>query len=107
MQDNRTTDNRTRHYLVEPEDWAIAFEPFEEKPDEALRLALNFAILRTELDSLLIKSKPVMDALDDAMEILFPYTSFHDATVDLFLKFTEGKLTFEEEQMLHALGVKF
>ena len=107
MQDNRTTDNRTQHQLVDPEDWDIAFEPYEDKPDEALRLALNFAILRTELDGLLIKSPPVMEALDDAMEILFPYTSFHDATVDLFLKFTEGKLTFDEEQMLNALGFKF
>ena len=107
MQDNPNTDNRTQHDLVDPEDWAIAFEAYDEKPDEALRLALNFAILRTELDGLLIKSKPVMEALDDAMEILFPFTTFHDASLDLFLRFTEGKLTFDEEQMLNALGVKF
>ena len=36
MQDNRTTDNRTEHELVDPEDWAIAFEPYDEKPYEAL-----------------------------------------------------------------------
>jgi hypothetical protein len=41
------------------------------------------------------------------MEILFPDTSFHDASLDLFVKFTEGKLTFDEEQMLNALCVKF
>lgn len=47
------------------------------------------------------------ETLDLAMEVLFPYTDFHKAPFDLFLKFTDGKLTFEEEQMLNALGVKF
>jgi hypothetical protein len=47
-----------------------------------------------------------MEALDLAMEVLFPYTDFHKASFDLFLKFTDGKLTFDEEQMLKALGVK-
>ena len=102
MQDNPNTNNQ----LVDPEDWSIAFEPYYEKPEAALRLGLNLAILRTELDSLLIKSQPVMESLDDAMEVLFPYTSFHDASLDLFLRFTEGKLTFEEEQLLNAMGVK-
>lgn len=41
----------------------------------------------------------------DAMQALFPLTDFHKASFDLFLKFTDGELTFEEEQMLRALGV--
>jgi hypothetical protein len=102
MQDNPNTNIQ----LVDPQDWATAFEPYEDEPDQALRLSLNLAILRSELDSMLIKSQPVMESLDDALEILFPYTSFHDASLDLFLKFTEGKLTFEEEQLLSAMGVK-
>jgi len=106
MQDNRSTENQSQHYLVDPQDWATAFEPYEDKPDAALRLGLNLAILRTELDMLLIKSQPVIDALDDALEILFPFTSFHDASLDLFIKFTEGKLTFDEEQLLNALGIR-
>jgi hypothetical protein len=106
MQDNPNTDNETQHDLVDPEDWAIAFEAYEDKPDAALRLGLNLSMLRTELDGLLIKSQPALEALDDALEILFPFTSFHDASLDLFLRFTEGKLTFDEEQVLNALGVK-
>jgi hypothetical protein len=54
MQDNRSTENQSQHYLVDPQDWAIAFEPYDENPNEALRLGLNLAILRTELDSMLI-----------------------------------------------------
>ena len=48
-----------------------------------------------------------MEALDEAMEVLFPFTEFHRTSFELFLKFTDGELTFEEEQMLRALGVKF
>ena len=48
-----------------------------------------------------------MEALDDAMTVLFALTEFHDVSFNLFLKFSEGKLSFEEEQMLRALGVKF
>jgi hypothetical protein len=107
MQDNRNTDNQPQHVLVDTDDWALAFEPYEGKPSAALNLGFNLAMLRIELDSLLIKSQPVIDALDDAMEVLFHYTDFHDASFDLFIRFTEGKLTLDEEQMLNALGVKF
>ena len=103
MQDNPNTADE----LVEPEEWALAFEPYEGRPYEALQLGFNLAALRIELDSLLIKSKPVMEALDLAMEILFDFTDFHDASFDLFVRLTEGKLTLDEEQMLNALGIKF
>jgi hypothetical protein len=48
----------------------------------------------------MFKSRPVIEALDLAMEVLFPYTSFYAASFDLFIRLTEGRLTFEEEQML-------
>lgn len=103
MQENPNTDDQ----LVDAENWAIAFEPYEGKPSAALNLGFNLAVLRTELDMMLIKSQPVMEALDLAMEVLFPFTEFHDAAFDLFIRLTEGQLTKEEEQMLNALGIKF
>ena len=107
MQDNPNTEKPTRHELVDPEDWALALEPYEGRPYEALNLGFNLAKLRIELDSLLIKSQPVIDALDDGMKVLFHYTDFHDASFELFIRLTEGKLTLDEEQMLNALGIKF
>ena len=47
-----------------------------------------------------------MEALDEAMTVLFALTEFHDVGFNLFLKFSEGQLTIEEGQMLNALGVK-
>jgi len=107
MQDNPNTDNETQHELVDPEDWALALEPYKGNPSAALNLGFNLAALRIELDGLLIKSQPVIDALDDAIGVLFHFTDFHDASYDLFIRLTEGKLTRDEEQMLNALGIEF
>jgi hypothetical protein len=68
----------------------------------ALRTAFNMRILQNDLDSLLIKPRPVMEALDLAMEVLFPFTDFHKASFEMFLKYTDSNLTFDEEQMLKA-----
>ena len=96
------------------------FGQFHRKPDTAnirsmsiliflIALALITNLLRRGASTfmLLIKNRPVMEALDLAMETLFPYTDFHKASFDLFLRLVDGRLTFEEEQMLNALGVKF
>lgn len=103
---NTNTDNQTQWPLLDSEDWEAAFEPYEDDPVSALSLGFKLARLRLYLDAQLIKPSPVMEALDLAMKALFPYTGFHKASFDLFLKFMDGKLTFDEEQMLRALGVK-
>ena len=107
MPDNPNTEDLTPDLLVDQDDWEIAFEPFKGNAYAALRLGFNFAMLRKHFDSQLIKPRPVIEALDLGMEVLFPHTSFHKASFDLFLRLVDGKLTFEEEQMLNALGVKF
>ena len=112
MQDNPSTintddtDAQTHEFEMEREDWELAFEPFEGHPYAALRMGFNIATIRKNLNGLLLKSRPVMETLELAMGVLFPYTDFHKASFELFLKFTDGKLTFDEEQMLNALGVK-
>ena len=109
MQDNPSTDNthnQTPEFDLDREDWELAFESFEKNTYPVLKLGFNFAIMRKYLDGLLIKPRPVMEALDEAMTVLFALTEFHDVGFNLFLKFSEGQLTYEEEQMLNALGVK-
>ena len=39
------------------------------------------------------------------MEVLFGYSEFREASFDLFIRLTEGKLSVEEEQILNALGI--
>src|SRR5215213_5969651 len=110
MQDNPSTENtdtQTREIDMDREDWELAFEPLEKNSFAVLKLGFNFAIMRKYLDSQLFKPRPVMEALDEAMTVLFALTEFHDVSFNLFIKFTEGKLTLEEEQILTALGVEF
>ena len=110
MQINITTDTTDEdpipNPLVERELWEQAFEPFEGEYYAALRLGFNLAMLRNYLEGQLIKYSPVMESLDIAMEVLFGYSEFREASLDLFIRLTEGKLSREEEQMLNALGIK-
>ena len=92
--------------IVERDLWEQAFEPFEGEYYAALRLGFNFAMLRKHYDTQLIKCAPIIESLEIAMYVLFKYSEFHDASYDLFIRLTEGKLTREEEQMLNALGIK-
>jgi hypothetical protein len=110
MQNNPNTDNtdiQTQPFDIDRADWELAFKPYEGDPSAALGLGFNLAILRSYLEVQLFKPRPVLETLDLAMEALFPLTDFHKASFDLFLKFMDGKLSFEEEQMLNALGIKF
>lgn len=109
MQDNPNTDDtdtQTQRLDVDHDDWEFALKPYEADPRAALLLGFNVAILRAYLDAQTIKYRPVIEALDLALEVLFPHTAFHNASFDLFLRYTDGKITFEEEQMLNALGIK-
>jgi hypothetical protein len=109
MQNNPNTENtdtQTHEIDMDREDWELAFESLEKNSYQVLKLGFNFAIMRQYLDRQLIKPRPIMEALDDAMTVLFAMTQFHDVGFNLFLKFSEGQLTIEEEQMLNALGVK-
>src|ERR1044071_6776374 len=81
--------------LVERDLWEQAFEPFDGEYYAALRLGFNFAMLRKYYDTRLIKSAPVIESLEIAMHVLFKYSEFHDASYDLFIRLTEGKLTLE------------
>jgi hypothetical protein len=109
MQDNPTTDNtdnQTQEIDIDRDDWEFALQPYEGNPRAALLFGFNVAVLRAYLDAQTIKCRKAIEALDLALEALFPLTEFHKASFDLFLKYMDGKLTFEEEQMLNALGVQ-
>jgi hypothetical protein len=110
MQEDPTTDytdNQTQQLDIDRDDWEFAFQPFEGNPREALLLGFNLAVLRAYLDTRTIKYRKAIEALDLALEVLFPLTHFHTASYSLFLKYMDGQLTFDEEQMLNALGIKF
>ena len=111
MQDNPNitddTGSNKPYFEMDHGDWQLAFEAFKDNAFAAKRMGFNLRMIHHYLDAQLFKPHPVMEALDLAMEVLFPYTDFHKASFDLFLKYTDAGLTFQEEEMLKALGVKF
>ena len=64
-------------------------------------------ILKAYLAVAPLKIQESIEALDCAMEVLYPFTEFHEVSYDLFVRLASGKLTRDEEQILDALGVKF
>ena len=106
MDDQDDTGSNTPYFEMDREDWELAFEHLRGTGYTAIKMGQNIRMLYKYLDTQLFKPRPVMEALDLALEVLFPLTEFHKATFDLFLKSVDCELTFEEEQMLRALGIK-
>jgi hypothetical protein len=107
MQEDPNTDQVTRLSLTDTDDWIAAFEPYREDASAALSLAFKLAMLRAYLDAQTIKYRHAIEVLDMALEVLFPHTEFHNGSFDLFIRLVEGRLTFEEGEMLKALGINF
>jgi hypothetical protein len=105
MQDNPNTEDE--RYRLDTEDWILAFAPYDGEPRAALSLGVNLMILKSYLAVMPLKISESVEALDSAMELLFPFTEFYDMSFDLFVRLADGKLTLEEEEILKALGVKF
>jgi len=48
-----------------------------------------------------------MEALDEACEILFPFTEFRKVAFDLYLTAIDGHPTRAEENLMESLGIKY
>ena len=101
------TDHATQQSLTDSDDWIAAFEPYKDDPGSALSLAFKLAMLRAYLDAQTIKCRHAIEVLDLALEVLFPHTDFHNVSFDLFIRLVDGQLTFDEGEMLKALGINF
>ena len=103
MQDNPNTDTPP----IETEAWEIAFKPYATDADAALDLARRLMEVKQYL-----KAKPpnvslAVLALDEACELLFPFTEFRKAAYDLYLTFIEGRPTKAQEDLIESLGIKY
>jgi hypothetical protein len=105
MQDN--PNKESENPPLDAEDWEIALAPYVGHPSAALQLAVNLVILQAFLDNEPVDLEAATDAIDRGIEAVFPYTQFHGICYDAYLKVIGGKLTFEQEQTLKELGIKF
>lgn len=104
------SDNPNTHFenaQLDAEDWEIAFQPYVDNPGASLSLGFLLMILRGYLVLNPPQIQVVIQALDLAMDVLFPFTQFHKVSYVLFRRLSEGKLSRDEEKILEALGIKF
>jgi len=103
MPDNPSTDTPP----IETEAWEIAFKPYATDADAAFDMARRLMeikrLLQTQPPSLSLAKA----ALDDACELLFPFTEFYKASYDLYLTFIEGRPTKAQEDILTSLGIRY
>jgi hypothetical protein len=102
MPNNRNTD--IENPPLDAEDWEIAFEPYEGQPGAALSLGFQLMILRSYLSVKPLRIQDAIEGIDCALDVLFPFTEFHEVSQGLFLRLVEGKQPRDEEKILEALG---
>lgn len=105
MREDANTDPENDSPKIDPEDWQLALEPYEEHPDAALSLAFVLTEVRQSISTLNIHE--ALDEIDVAIDCLFEHSDFRHVSRDLFEKVIEGKITTSKEALLRQLGIQF
>ena len=96
--------------IIEPpldaEDWQIAFAVYAGNPTCVLVLAHHFISLRSFLVSEPNNVPEAVAAIDRAVDSLYEHSDFRSVGHELFRAAVEGRLTVEQEDMLHQLGIR-
>jgi hypothetical protein len=89
---------------IDPEDWQIAFEPYEGESPAALTLGFRLMELKR-----LIRDLDMHEALreiDTAIDCLYEHSDFRSISRELFETAIAGKLTTDREAVLRHLGMR-
>ena len=103
MQDNSNTAP------VDAEAWEIAFRPYSEyqHANSASDLARKLMAVKQCLQSQPPEVSLAAAALDEACQVLFPFSEFHKAGYDLFRIVIEGRVTRAHENLMDSLGIRY
>jgi len=104
MQDNPITDPETEVAYPDPEDWQIAFEPYEGNPQAALTLGFLLTELKRSIRDLDIHE--ALGSIDGAIDCLYEHSDFRSISRELFGTAIEGNLTTDKETLLRQLGLR-
>ena len=104
MQDNATTDTTNDTPGPNEEDWQIALEPYAGRPLDALSLGFRFAQLKQLI--LDLQTPEALTGLDLGIDCLFEHSEFRTVGRQLFQVAVEGKLSAEQLDTLHELGIR-
>jgi hypothetical protein len=105
MQEDANTDAENVTSTIDPEDWQLALQSYEEDPENALSLAF----LLTEVSQLIraLNMRAALAEIDVAIDCLYEHSDFRNVSRELFEKVIEGKITTSKEALLRQLGIQF
>ena len=92
--------------MLDTEEWKIALEIYKGHPANALNLAFQLIAIRQSLERGNKGIPDAIEALDLAIDTLYPHTNFHRLGQRLFKRKIEGTLTTKQEDLIGKLGVK-
>jgi hypothetical protein len=104
MQDNPSTDSETEAAYPDPEDWQIAFEPYEGNPQAALTLGFCLTELKQTIRDL--DMHEALQAIKVAIDCLYEHSDFRSISREMFGTAIGGKLNTDKETLLRQLGVR-
>jgi hypothetical protein len=107
MPDDPTTENENEPLPIEPEAWEIAFKPYATDSDAAYDLARRLMEVKRYLTPQPPNVSLAKAALDEACELLFPFTQFHEAGYDLYHVAIDGRPTRAQENLMESLGIRY
>ena len=105
MQEDATTDSENVSTSLDPEDWQLAFEPYEEQPEAALSLAFLFTELKQLISGL--NMHEALNEIDVAIDCLYEHSDFRNVSREMFETVIEGTVTKNKEALLRQLGIQF
>lgn len=92
---------------IDTEQWEIALKPYKSDAEAAFDMARRLMEVKRYLETKPPNMYAAAQALDEAAELLFPFTQFYDAAYDLYLAFIDGHPTRAQEELMESLGIKY
>jgi hypothetical protein len=106
MQEDPNTDAEIDTVTVhlDPEDWQIAFEPYEGNPQAALTLGFRLTELKQSIRDL--DMHEALQEIELALDCLYEYSDFRSISREMFGTAIAGKLTTDKEELIRHLGIR-
>lgn len=92
--------------MLVPKEWKIVFEVYARDPISALALAHQLSFIQQSLKCGRKGITEAIQALDLAIEALYPHTNFHKKGHKLYRRLLDGTLTRKEEELISKLRVR-
>ena len=107
MPENSNTEKPTEQQPLDTEDWELAFAAYKGYPGAALMMGFNLMVLKPYVSVEPLQLDKALEGIERAIEVLYPFTQFHEMCHDMYVKLISGDLTVEEEEKLKKWGIKF